>query len=81
MLKFRVSSKLQSGVLMPLYDYHCQQCDSGFTELRKTFEMDFPISCPECFSMETHRSLSCFSVGSNKTVMSARSGSSKSQFR
>tara|TARA_B100001765_G_C19232277_1_gene218681 strand:- start:6 stop:206 length:201 start_codon:yes stop_codon:yes gene_type:complete len=66
---------------MPLYDYHCQQCESGFTELRRTSEMDSPISCPECCSMETRRSISCFSVGGTTSGMPAESGTSKSQFR
>ena len=66
---------------MPLYDYHCQQCDSGFTELRSTTEMDSPISCPECGSMENRRSLSCFSVRGTTSSMSAACGPSKSQFR
>ena len=66
---------------MPLYDYQCQQCESGFTELRRISEMDSSISCPECGSMETLRSLSCFSVGGTTSGMPASSGLSKSQFR
>ena len=66
---------------MPLYDYQCQQCESDFTELRRTSEMDSPISCPECGSMETRRSLSCFSVGGTISGMPAACGPSKSQFR
>ena len=66
---------------MPLYDYHCQQCESGFTELRRSSEMDSPISCPECGSMEARRSLSSFSVGGSKSGMLAACGPSKSQFR
>ncbi len=66
---------------MPLYDYNCKDCGSGFTELRRTSEMDSPICCPECGSMETRRSLSCFSVGGNKSNMSVGNGNSKSQFR
>ena len=66
---------------MPLYDYNCQQCESGFTELRRTSEMDSPISCPECNSTETRRSLSCFSVGGTTSGMAAANGPSKSQFR
>ena len=66
---------------MPLYDYHCQQCESGFTELRRSSEMDSPISCPECGSMETSRSLSCFSVGGSASGMPSVRGPSKSQFR
>ena len=66
---------------MPLYDYHCQQCECGFTELRRTSEMDSPISCPDCGSMENRRSLSCFSVGVTSSGMPAVRGPSKSQFR
>ena len=66
---------------MPLYDYHCQQCESSFTELRRASEMNSPIKCTECGSMDTQRSLSCFSVGGSSSGMSVSSGSSKSQFR
>ena len=66
---------------MPLYDYHCQQCDSSFTELRRTTELDSPINCPECGSMENIRSLSCFAVGARNSGLAADCGSSKSQFR
>ena len=48
---------------MPLYDYQCQQCVNGFTELRRSSEMDTQIDCPECGSRETIRSISSFSVG------------------
>ena len=74
-------SKYRRGVIMPLYDYHCQQCESGFTELRRSSEMDSPISCPDCGSMETSRSLSCFSVGGSTSGMPSVRGTSKSQFR
>ena len=74
-------SKYRIGIIMPLYDYHCQQCESGFTELRRTTEMDSPISCPDCGSMETSRSLSCFSVGGSTSGMPSVRGTSKSQFR
>ena len=66
---------------MPLYDYQCQQCKSGFTELRRTSEMDSPISCPKCGSMGNRRSLSCFSVGGSTSGMPSVRGTSNSQFR
>ena len=81
MIVFDSLLKSISGVIMPLYDYQCQQCKSGFTELRRYTEMDSPIICPDCGSMETSRSLSCFSVGGTTSVMPAKSGTSKSQFR
>ena len=69
------------GLKVPLYDYHCQQCDSSFTELRRTTELDSPINCPECGSMKTSRSLSCFSVGGRNSALTTACGLSKSQFR
>ena len=74
-------SKYRRGVIMPLYDYHCQQCESVFTELRRTSEMDSPINCPECGSMDNRRSLSCFSVGGSTSGITSVRGPSKSQFR
>ena len=47
---------------MPLYDYKCQQCTNGFTELRRSSEMDTQIDCPECGGRETRRSISSFAV-------------------
>ena len=66
---------------MPLYDYHCQQCEIRFSELRRTAEMDFSINCPECGSEETSRLLSRFSVGGGSSNITASCGPSKSQFR
>ncbi len=66
---------------MPLYDYHCQKCENIFTELRKTSEIDYPINCPECRSIDTIRSLSRFSVGGTTSGITAVCGPSKSQFR
>ena len=30
---------------MPIYSYHCEQCQTEFTELRRCSEMDAPIDC------------------------------------
>jgi putative FmdB family regulatory protein len=48
---------------MPIYSYHCEQCQTDFTELRRSSEMDTPIDCPKCSQHSTYRTLSCFSVG------------------
>ena len=66
---------------MPLYDYKCQQCEGDFTELRRTTEMDSPINCPECGSMESRRSLSCFSVGVTTSATTVACGTSNNKFR
>ena len=65
---------------MPLYDYQCQQCSNGFTELRRMCEMDAPIECPECGSRETLRSVSSFAVGVAASSMPSVSAPSRSPF-
>ena len=66
---------------MPLYDYQCQQCTNGFTELRRSSEMDTQIDCPECGSRETIRSISSFAVGGSVSgIPSISASSSRSPF-
>ena len=65
---------------MPLYEYQCQQCTNGFTELRRGSEMDTQIDCPECGSRETIRSISPFAVGGAVSEISSVSASSRSPF-
>ncbi|HBL55143.1 MAG TPA: zinc ribbon domain-containing protein [Candidatus Lambdaproteobacteria bacterium] len=65
---------------MPLYEYRCQQCKSGFTELRRSSEMDSQIDCPECCSRETQRSISSFTVGGASAGMPSATASAGSQF-
>ncbi len=52
---------------MPLYNYHCNQCDFEFTELRRVSEIDDPIDCPECGFSHTQRMLTGFAVGAVST--------------
>ncbi len=33
---------------MPLYEYYCQRCNSGFEALRPIEEAALPASCPAC---------------------------------
>ena len=65
---------------MPLYDYKCQQCTNGFTELRRSSEMDTQIDCPECSSKETIRSISSFAVGGSVSGISSVSAPSRIPF-
>lgn len=45
---------------MPLYEYHCDTCDSEFTKRRPIKEADAPQQCPECEGEEVTRKLSLF---------------------
>jgi putative FmdB family regulatory protein len=68
------------GVKMPLYEYQCLQCTSGFTELRRCAEMDSQIDCTECGSHETKRTISSFAVGGASAGVASGSASSSNQF-
>ena len=65
---------------MPLYEYQCLQCTSGFTELRRCAEMDSKIDCPECGSRETKRTISSFAISWVSAGVESDSQSSISQF-
>ena len=65
---------------MPLYEYQCLQCTSGFTELRRCAEIDSQINCPECGSRETKRTISSFAVGGESAGVVSGSAPSSSQF-
>jgi putative FmdB family regulatory protein len=45
---------------MPLYEYHCDACDSEFEKRRAIKDADAPIECPECESAEVTRKVSLF---------------------
>lgn len=60
---------------MPLYDYHCEQCDKNFEVLRRRGD-DRPVPCPEC-GQDAERQLSSFALGSSGAAFSSfGSGSS-----
>ena len=66
---------------MPIYSYHCEQCQTEFTELRRCSEMDAPIDCPECANHESQRKLSGFAVGSGASSTTTCGIPSNSPFR
>ena len=64
---------------MPLYEYHCSDCEINFTELRIFKEKDLKIVCPNCGCVNTKRFFSTFSVGGdvNNTNLDCSSSSSR----
>ncbi len=40
---------------MPMYDYHCQGCDSEFTLLRPMSQCSEPTECTQCGAMAPRR--------------------------
>ena len=45
---------------MPIYEYTCKDCGTGFDALRPIKEADTAIECEQCHSHETRRKLSTF---------------------
>ncbi len=43
---------------MPLYKYHCTECDNEFKVLQKNGEKDEEPACPECGSRKVDRMIS-----------------------
>jgi putative FmdB family regulatory protein len=46
---------------MPIYEYHCDDCDRSFEELVRSSSEQ--IACPSCASAKVKRLLSVFSSG------------------
>ncbi len=45
---------------MPLFEYHCKECDTGFEKL--VFNDTNDIRCPECDSENVSKKFSSFSA-------------------
>lgn len=45
---------------MPLYEFHCEDCNRDFEKRRPMHKADAPLTCPECKSAEVTRKLSLF---------------------
>ena len=37
---------------MPIYEYHCSQCDSNFDRMKKFSELEDPTMCDNCETTE-----------------------------
>ena len=46
---------------MPIYEYQCRDCGSGFERLVRRF--DEAVACPACARADVERQLSVFAVG------------------
>ena len=46
---------------MPIYEYHCTECDSRFEKITTAGNAD-SISCEKCTSLQTTRLLSAFGI-------------------
>ena len=49
---------------MPIYEYHCEDCDSSFETLVRPGHYDDP-QCPSCSSSKLSREMSVFASRAN----------------
>jgi putative FmdB family regulatory protein len=45
---------------MPIYEYRCEDCETAFEKLVRTFRED--VACPGCGSLDVERLLSTFAM-------------------
>ena len=60
---------------MPIYGFHCEDCDCVFELQRKIADRDDSAKCPDCGSEKTKRELGSFvSTQYNKLHFKSQSG-------
>ncbi|HVS69747.1 MAG TPA: zinc ribbon domain-containing protein [Phycisphaerae bacterium] len=50
---------------MPIYEFHCDQCDATFEQMMTMSQRDAKVKCPACGSKKTGRKLSVVAVGAS----------------
>ncbi|MCA9938252.1 MAG: zinc ribbon domain-containing protein [Anaerolineales bacterium] len=52
---------------MPIYDFHCRECDEVFEERRSFAEAGMPAFCPICGSQDTKKLLASVALRTGST--------------
>ncbi|WP_322509281.1 zinc ribbon domain-containing protein [Anaerolinea sp.] len=63
---------------MPLYEYHCDECQEDFEKLVSLSECDVNPRCPACGSLRTRRQISKFATRGSSPTWSLSSPSASS---
>jgi putative FmdB family regulatory protein len=50
---------------MPIYEYHCKQCDAKFEKLVKLSAQTAEIECPKCGARHAEKAVSLFGTASS----------------
>mgnify|MGYP001561655318 CR=1 FL=1 len=58
---------------MPIYEFHCDQCENEFEKL--VLNTSEKIACPKCKSKKIHRMMSAFAFSSGGKVKTVASSS------
>ena len=61
---------------MPIYEYHCKDCDAHFDALRSMKDADSPIICKQCEGRHTVRQVSVFFAQSGGRVVAGNASAS-----
>jgi putative FmdB family regulatory protein len=59
---------------MPIYEYQCQQCQSRFSTLVRSWKEIGPAACPKCGSRKTKRTVSAFAYHKSVQTIHEESG-------
>jgi putative FmdB family regulatory protein len=60
---------------VPIYEYHCPDCDVEFEKMVKISEANAVQDCPECGGRHTQKKLSAFATSSGSTGKGVAAGS------
>jgi putative FmdB family regulatory protein len=52
---------------MPIYEYHCRECDNKFERLVTMSAQDIDIECPSCQKTDVEKVLSVFAALTSHT--------------
>ena len=47
---------------MPIYEYHCNSCETNFEVLLRTNDTKKPLKCPDCGTQDTKKRFSAFAA-------------------
>lgn len=47
---------------MPIFEYHCNACETKFEVLQRTNEVNKSLKCPECGQQDTKKRFSAFAA-------------------
>ena len=56
-------SRKMETVVMPMYEYRCNQCGETYEKLRRMEDADRNLKCPRCEADDVRRLLSVFAAG------------------
>lgn len=63
---------------MPIYEYHCESCESDFEVLQRIGEDEKDLHCPQCGHDKVKKQFSAFATAGGGTRREAASKSSRS---